>query len=443
MSEVNLIESTFDFDDVLQFSYNRKKDDYMKVSPIAGTNLNRSGDITFQIEAQSSYISLSDSFLKCEFTITKADGTALGTDDITLENNFFPRCFNQMILKVGGKDVESISQDPGEASTIANFIITSETYKRTYGQISSWIPDTNKGDTTVKGIEYNSGYYLRKKLYNDKKKFTMMFPLKNIFGFTEYTKILYNLKIHLVLGKKDNVSISEDVFYGGIKTAAVTTGTAAPAVYYDAKLQFDTLEWYIPSTEPSLDLEKFIVSRLETNKPIDIVFMKRNMNALTIPTGGNYTWPLGSYDNSVRFIFVAFKTIDASSTSSNNALFTTHVGTDKITSLRAQLGTNHFYPIDRMKMDFLNADILEPYVSYINCCQMFGNEPQLTVQEFKDLYPIFCFDVSAQPKGESNSVSVNLHIEKSSALQLKAYALLLEDCRYKIDVLGGKMIRVQ
>ena len=75
---------------------------------------------------------------------------------------------------------------------------------------------------------------------------------------------------------------------------------------------------------------------------------------------------------------------------------------------------------------------------------MFGNEPQLSVQEFKDLYPIFCFDVSAQSKTlKDNGINVTLHIEKSSGLTLRGYASLLEDCQYKIDVNNGSMVRIQ
>ena len=268
--------------------------------------------------------------MKCEFTISKADGTALGNDDITLENNFFPRCFSQMILSIGGKEVEHISQNPGEASTIANFIMSSDVYKRTYGQISTWIPDTNKGDTDVAD---NSGYNWRKKLYNDKKKFTIMFPLKYLFGFTEYTKILYLLKIALTLNRNDDNLISTDVFYGDIKTAAVAGPPVVPAVYYNAKLHFNSLEWYIPSISPSLEIEEIITKRLSTKHPIDVVFMKRNMNQITLNTGTNFSWSLGNYTNSIRFIFVTFKPTTASSTGSNNSLFTTHSGTDKITSM--------------------------------------------------------------------------------------------------------------
>ena len=236
-------------------------------------------------------------------------------------------------------------------------------------------------------------------------------------------------------GKKWMVRPGSIIIYSG--------PPAVPAVYYNAKLHFNSLEWYIPSISPSLEIEEIITKRLSTKQPIDVVFMKRNMNQITLNTGTNFSWSLGNYTNSIRFIFVTFKPTTASSTGSNNALFTTHAGTDKITSMRVQINQT-YYPIDRMQMDFLNADVLEPYVAYMNCCQMFGNEPQLSVQEFKDLYPIFCFDVSAQSKTlKDNGINVTLHIEKSSALTLRGYALLLEDCQYKIDVNNGSMVRIQ
>ena len=102
----NLVEDIFLLDDALQFSYNRYKEDYIKVSPVTGTSLNNPGSIRFEVNNQQNYICLSDSFLVCEFSITKGDGTPLGNDDITLEHNFFPRCFNGMSLTIGGREVE-------------------------------------------------------------------------------------------------------------------------------------------------------------------------------------------------------------------------------------------------------------------------------------------------------------------------------------------------
>ncbi len=48
--------------------------------------------------------------------------------------------------------------------------MASDKFKRTYGQISGWMPDTHQGDTDVTGEDANQGYYWRKKLYNDQKK---------------------------------------------------------------------------------------------------------------------------------------------------------------------------------------------------------------------------------------------------------------------------------
>jgi len=46
-----------------------------------------------------------ESFLVAEFSITKGDGTALGKDDITLENNFFMRQYYSARIEVGGREV--------------------------------------------------------------------------------------------------------------------------------------------------------------------------------------------------------------------------------------------------------------------------------------------------------------------------------------------------
>src|SRR5829696_4814045 len=221
MSKTYLTEPIFYLDDVLQFSYNRWKEAYLKIANNPGTNLNGSGQIKFEINNAQHYISLSESFLVGEFTITKADGTALANDDITLENNFFFRMFSGIRIEIGGREVENIAQAVGEGSALANFVMMPAEFKRTNRLISGWCPDTNKGDNDVDNAanDANQGYYSRKKFYNTKKTFSMMFPLKSIFSFTEYTKILTNINIGLILSRKDGSLITPDVFYGATVAA--------------------------------------------------------------------------------------------------------------------------------------------------------------------------------------------------------------------------------
>ena len=76
-----------------------------------------------------------------------------------MENNFFPRMFSQMSLKLGTSEVETIEY-PVEVSSILNFVMTGYDYKKEYGTLSGWIPDISTGDTAAT----NTSYDLRKKV---------------------------------------------------------------------------------------------------------------------------------------------------------------------------------------------------------------------------------------------------------------------------------------
>jgi hypothetical protein len=423
----SLIESIFTLDDVPQISTNRNRDDVLKIAPVSGLDsLNRAGEIRYEVSSTQYYLNLSESYLSIEFSYTKADGTALvAADDISLQANWLPSCFSQMILNIGSSEIESINQCVGEASMLANLVLSSETYKRTYGQVSGYILDSSKGDNDIAGEDCNWGYYYRKKLY-DSRKGSIIFPLKYLFGFiSEYNKILYLTKVSLSCIRKDDSLISNEIFYGAAGT--------------NAKLKFEKIEFVVPYIEPSLEIEEIITKRYNTKQPINIVFMKHSINMITVPTGTNYSWNLGKYVNSVRFVFVGFKTA-TTSPQINNALFTTHDGANYIKSLRLQL--NQMYtPQDYMRFNFIDNKLNEPYKSYIDCCRVFGNEPQLSYLEYKNLFPIMTFNISSQPDQlKANSIDLTLHIEKSSALTLTAFALILEDSHYSL--LEGRLNRI-
>jgi len=114
------IEPIFQLDDVLEYVYNRNKEDYIKQPPTNPQNLNNSGEVRYEMNNQQYYISVAESFLCGEFKITKADGTALNNDDITLENNWFWRLLNSIRCEVGGRGVENLTQSVGEAVTMSN-----------------------------------------------------------------------------------------------------------------------------------------------------------------------------------------------------------------------------------------------------------------------------------------------------------------------------------
>ena len=73
-------------------------------------------------------------------------------------------------------------------------------------------------------------------------------------------------------------------------------------------------------------------------------------------------------------------------------------------------------------------------------CKLFGQDPQLSYVDFKNLYSIFCFDVSAQAYDiEKYGCDVTIHITKDEGLKLMCYCVILADKHVEIQVQGGKM----
>ena len=64
--------------------------------------------------------------------------------------------------------------------------------------------------------------------------------------------------------------------------------------------------------------------------------------------------------------------------------------------------------------------------------------------DFKNLYSIFCFDISAQDeKLVVNGWTVIIEIEKDTGLKMKAYCCILEEKSVEILIRDGKMYSIQ
>ena len=101
--------------------------------------------VTFEINSLSSWLLLSDAYIRCDFTIKDgiANQNRVPQTNTTLENNFFPSLFSQMILEAGSNQIESIN-NPGEYDTILKSIL----YPPNFENDSGWIPDIGDGNIT-------------------------------------------------------------------------------------------------------------------------------------------------------------------------------------------------------------------------------------------------------------------------------------------------------
>ena len=98
------IDSIYDLDDTIIISNSTKKEDYFKVNAITGTDWNANGTKSFEINNQQTYLNLSESFLLCKFTFTKAGNNT----NATLVNDFFWKMFDSVRLYIGTQEVEAV-----------------------------------------------------------------------------------------------------------------------------------------------------------------------------------------------------------------------------------------------------------------------------------------------------------------------------------------------
>lgn len=460
MTTVN--EKIFNLDEPQYISYNRKKQDYIKIAPTTGTanNLNAAGNtISFEVNNQANYLFLSEAFIYCKFNISNQTATAV-PGNITLEHNWFPRIFDQMKLEIGSQQLELIS-DPGEFDTMLKFVTRNMQYPN--ANIEGWIPDTGNGNsvavldavgdgadagavrtaaqrlTNRANANYNTGYKNRKILYNNangvanRNGFIIKWPLSPLFGYLDHRKVSINLPIKLHLTRKAN---DTTVFFG-------VNGQ-------NARLELTQMELWIPNIQPSLDIETAVTKRLNTGKDIKVNFLKRNTFSTTI-TQQDYTWHIANISNTPRFLFLAFKATGKNNAFEvNNSLYVSHQAAGdgvanavQLRELQVRLNQSR-YPMDPIILNSEHYNIFEAYNYYEDICHQFGIEPQLDPIEYKNLYPIYCFDLSAQDENlVKNGVNIQLHIKKSNNESLTAYCLILEDTSHVIKILNGQMTRIE
>lgn len=442
--KIELIETKFLLDTPPLISHNRKKEDFLILPPTTGTDrFNENVIITYKVTNTDNYLYLPESFLRCEFEIKKEDNTALGNENITLENNWFPNLFESVIFRIGSTEIEHINH-PGECDSMLKLIMKNQLYSN-----DGWILDRGDGKAVTdfaKSADYkkaeidpiidklntmhnrNSGFMKRKELYNTNPKNIIEFHLSPLIGYLDYDKISHNLTFELELRRNLN---NPRIFFGAANT--------------NAKIDIKRLDWLIPKITPSLEIETMITKRLLIDKPIPVNFLRRSIYQITIDSS-HYTWAISSMKNVPHYILLTFKPSKQAAFTDNNSLtvqkWTENNVVKKLKKLQVKLDQTA-YPLYPMEFDLENNKYSDAYIAYTNLCKTFGVENQLNKKEFNDLHPIFCFDVSAFPeKTNPGGINITIEIEKDDNSKLIAYCLVLEEESRYIHNVAGKMNRI-
>ena len=436
--------------DILQITEDIPVDDsiheyeYKEYNPITGTDLNR-GSIVLTIEAQDIYTHPAESYLIIDGQLINNNGNDYGNNDIaTLINNGMMYLFSDIRYHLASHEIE-VLQNPGQASTMLGVLKYPDDFNKSQGLNQLWVKDENKGNAVIDDTQadYNHGYFIKHKyIIGDplpNGTFSFKIPLKHFLGFCEdYKKVLYGMQQRLTLTRTGN---NDAIF----RANAIAVG----------KINIKRIRWFMPHVIPSdayrLQLDKII----EKKEKIPVGYRMLQCDSIQVPENQKpFTWRLGvkSSPDIPRFIIVGFQSGKNNNQETNPAIFD-HLNVRNIyVTLNAKRYPDTDYENDFIKNQYsrIYGDAAQFRKKFYNMDELISN-PGINPTEFKDLYPLYVFDVTKQSEKLKTSVS-DIHIKanfgdgpagaNNPPANTIAYAVIISDRLFHFVSDGSKITNI-
>ena len=438
--------------DILQITEDIPVDDsiyeyeYKEYNPIVGTDLNR-GSIVITIESQDIYTHPAESFLVIDGELVKNNNNNyVDADNITLINNGMMYLFSDIRFHLASHEIE-VLQNPGQATTMLGLLKYPDDFYKAHGLNQLWIKDTNvePEQATNKGFDKRHEYIIRSS--DPKGSFSFKIPLKHFLGFCEdYKKILYGMQQRLTLTRTGDNNI---IFKG---TKQVNNN----AVVIDiGKVNIKRIRWFMPHVIPSdayrLQLDKII----EKKEKIPVGYRMLQCDSTQVPENQTtFTWRLGvkSSPDIPRFIIIGFQSGKNNLQTQNPAIFDHLFIRNIYVTLNAKR-----YPDTDYDNDFTKNHYSRIYGDASSFRKKFFNMDELVSNcgidpiEFKNLYPLYVFDVTKQSEKLKTSVS-DIHVKASFNTNPQggnnppantiAYAVIISDRLFHFVSDGSKITNI-
>ena len=266
-------------------------------------------------------------------------------------------------------------------------------FTKSQGLNQLWLPDTHRDASKVdnEGFKKRHDYIIQ--TANPKGTFSFKIPLKHFLGFCEdYRKILYGMQQRLTLTRNnDNNAI--------FKTNATVNGT----------VEIERIRWFMPHVIPSdayrLQLDKII----EKKEKIPVGYRMLQCDSTQVPAGNTtFTWRLGvkSSPDIPRFIIVGFQSDKNNNQDTNPAIFDNLNVRNIYVTLNAKRYPDTDYDTDFTKNQYsrIYGDANLFRKKFYNMDELISNSG-IGLPDYKNLFPLYLFDVSKQSEKLKTSVS--------------------------------------
>ena len=407
-----------------------KEYDYVEHLPSSGCDLNMAGQISIPIENADVFLHPHHSWLLFEGELKKADDTRYPDNALaTLTNNAMMYLFTNIRYNLGGQEIESLNH-PGFATTMMGLVKQSLDFAKGSGMMSCWRPDT-----TTAAADDNKGFAARRNFIinssDPKGSFSFGVPLQAIFGFCEdFTKITYGMRHRLVLVRGDD---SNAIFrHNGVAAGKVT---------------LSKISWMMPRVYPNDEAKYALYKTIENNKAVlDVAFRMHQCNITELPANTTtHSWRLGvkTAPEKPRYVIVGIQRAKADNQVANASIF----DHSSVVNMSVVLNSTKYPTLD-VNANFA-SNKFAPFYKYMTEFKRdyYGLDPifdcsAISPHQYKDLFPIFVFNVSRQSERLASGVvdmTVEMKFGENIQANTKAYAIVISDRRLKLESDGKKM----
>ena len=407
----------------------------VEYEPVAGTNLNSSGqDIRLTIETQDIFTHPSESYLIIEGELKKNDNNRYANDDpIALTNNGIMHLFKRIRYDLSGQEIENI-MNVGQATMMLGLLKYPDDFSKSKGLNQLWYKDT----TGTAVLADNAGFKIRHDyiITNSQPRgsFSFRIPLKHIFGFCgDYDKVVYGLKHNLTLTRNDD----NEAIYRGANNAAGNPLVAG-------KIVLSKISWFMPHVTPADKDKMELYKIIERKEKVPVGYRMIQCDSASIPQATSFSWRLSvkSSPEVPRFIIVGFQAGKSGDQEQNPSIF----DNVNVSNIYVMLNSVR-YPTTDYNISFLAqkfsrvyGDVSEFRAKFFNMDELVSS-PNITPADYRELYPLFLFDVSKQSeklKYSTTDIQIKMHFTANAPANTEAYAIIISDRLINFQSDGNK-----
>ena len=408
----------------------------IEYEPVVGSNLNSSGqDIRLTIETQDIFTHLSESYLIIEGELRKEDNNRYADEDpIALTNNGIMHLFKRIRYDLSEQEIENI-MNVGQATTMLGLLKYPDDFSKSKGLNQLWYKDTT--DTAVLadnvGLRIRHDYIIKNS--RPRGSFSFRIPLKHIFGFCgDYDKVVYGLKHNLTLTRNND----NDAIYRGANAAA----GGALAI---GKVVLDKISWFMPHVTPADKDKMELYKIIERKEKIPVGYRMIQCDSASISQRStDFSWRLSvkSSPEVPRFIIVGFQAGKSGNQQQNPSIF----DNVNVSNIYAMLNSTRYPTADYnitfvgQKFSRVYGDAAEFRAKFFNMDELVSS-PNITPADYRNLYPLFLFDVSKQSeklKYSTTDIQIKMHFSLPLVNDTQAYAVIISDRLINFQSDGNK-----